>query len=336
MSFRPPPSRSAVLAAVLTFCVAAGAHADAHSALSVRLHAAAKVADPAVVLGDVAEVTGADRQQTERLRSLPLGRVNSGTKATVLQRADIVHWACMKCSLCGTQVAWSGAQQITIRAVVQVAASTGPAEVARQELERALAPLGARLSLEVAAASRSVDLPPGVVAYTARPLPVGAAPSRHMSVWVDATVNGHFVRAVPVQFKVSALVPAWVAKDDIPAGSRVGAEAFTADEVDLTEMAGVTPRLRAYTFTVAGAALRVLYPLHCGQILSTANSGPVPLVARGESALLRVITSPIELERRVEVLQDGFLGQIVKVRAKNAGGTLLAKVAGAGLLEAQN
>jgi flagella basal body P-ring formation protein FlgA len=242
----------------------------------------------------------------------------------------------MKRGLCGRQVAWSGAERVEVRGAAQMVATTALAEVARQELERALAPLDARLSIEAADAPRGVELPPGAAVFSARPLPAGAAPGRHMSVWVEAHVNGRFVRAVPVQFKVSAMVPAWVAKDEIPAGARVGAAAFLPGEADLSETGATAPRRRADTFKAPGEALRVLHTLRPGQVLTAANSGPVPMVVRGESALLRVKSSPIELESRVDVLQDGFLGQTVRVRAKSAAGTLLAKVAGAGLLEALN
>jgi flagella basal body P-ring formation protein FlgA len=153
---------------------------------------------------------------------------------------------------------------------------------------------------------------------------------------VDAHVNGHVLRAVPVWFEVSAKVPAWVARDEIPVGARVSSAEFIPREADLAQVPGAQVRQRSDTFTSPDQMLLVRRALHPGQPLTAANSGPVPLVARGESALLRVKSSPIELESRVEVLQDGFLGQTVRVRASNAGGTLLAKVAGAGLLEAQN
>jgi len=51
---------------------------------------------------------------------------------------------------------------------------------------------------------------------------------------------------------------------------------------------------------------------------------------------LRIKDTAIELESRVEVLQDGLLGQRVRVKAKNAAGPVLARVTGAGRLEASS
>lgn len=332
MPIHPFRLRQAVPAAALGLCAATAAHA----AVTVHLRASANAAQATVTLGEVADVAGTDRQSVEALRTLPLGRIDAGGKAAVLERADIARWACMKRGLCGAELAWSGARRVEVRGAQPAVVKAGLVDAARQELERALAPLGARLAIEAQDASRGVELPAGAVVFSARPLPDGAMPGSRMSVWVDAHVNGRFVRAVPVQFRVAALVPAWIAKEDVPAGARVDASAFMPGEADLAGMAGAQPRPPAEEFGQAGQALVMRRPLRQGQPLTLANSGPAPLVARGESALLRVKSSPIELESRVEVLQDGFLGQTVRVRTKNAGATLLAKVAGAGLLEAQN
>lgn len=331
MPFRSPHRRDLVLAMLV-----AAAAAPAWAGVTVRLHASATVARDAVTLGDVAEIEGADRERVERLRDLPLGRVGRGGTFVALRRGDIARWACMKRGLCGQDVAWAGARRVEVRGPSPVVSRAALVEVARQALESALAPLGARLSIEAMEATDGVEVPAGDVVFSARPLPAGTAPYRHMTVWVDARVDGRVVRAVPVQFKVAATVPAWVARDEIPAGARVSAAAFVPGEADLAVSPGEQPRRRAETFTDAGDVLLVRHALRPGQPLTAANSGPVPLVARGETALLRMKSSLIELESRVDVLQDGYLGQTVRVRAGNAGGTLMAKVTGAGLLETQN
>ncbi|MCE3270982.1 MAG: flagella basal body P-ring formation protein FlgA [Ramlibacter sp.] len=57
-------------------------------------------------------------------------------------------------------------------------------------------------------------------------------------------------------------------------------------------------------------------------------------VSRGEWAALRITSGAVSLESRVEVLQDGRVGQRVRVRAATgASGILFAKVIGRGQLE---
>ena len=332
MPFRSSHRRDLALALL----VAAAAAPAWAAGVTVRLHAAASVARDAVTLGDVAEIDGADRERVDRLRGLPLGRVARRGTSVALRRGDIARWACMKQGVCGQDVTWSGARRVEVRGTAPVASRAALVEVARQALESALAPLGASVSIEAMKGPDGVEVPAGDVVFSARPLPAGTAPSRHMTVWVDARVDGRFVRAVPVQLKVAATVPAWVARDDIPAGARVSAAAFLPGEADLAVAPGEQPRRRAETFTDPDDVLLVRHALRPGQPLTAANSGPVPLVARGDTALLRMKSSLIELESRVDVLQDGYLGQTVRVRAGNAGGIVTARVTGAGLLETQN
>ena len=156
-----------------------------------------------------------------------------------------------------------------------------------------------------------------------------------MTVWVDASVDGRFIRAVPVCFEVAARVPAWVAKEALAVGARVTADAFVPGQADLAEVTGGEPRRFDDTFA-GGAALVLRHALRPREPLTTANSAPAPLVARGDVALLRIKDTAIELESRVEVLQDGLLGQRVRVKAKNAAGPVLARVTGAGRLEASS
>jgi flagella basal body P-ring formation protein FlgA len=56
-------------------------------------------------------------------------------------------------------------------------------------------------------------------------------------------------------------------------------------------------------------------------------------VARGEWALLRALAGAVRLESRVEVLQDGRLGDKVRVRTPGAMGTVFATVVGPHQLE---
>lgn len=65
-----------------------------------------------------------------------------------------------------------------------------------------------------------------------------------------------------------------------------------------------------------------------------AHAADATAVSRGEWAALRITSGAVSLESRVEVLQDGRVGQRVRVRsATGASGILFAKVVGRGQLE---
>lgn len=339
MASRVPVQRMLALFLVLALCVGTSSAStatqpDVHG-VAVRLHASAVATRLDVTLGEVADVEGRDGAQVRRLRMLPLGRLDAAGAPAGLERGAIAHWICAHEGLCGTQVAWSGAARVAIRKPSHAVAPATLVEVAQRELERVLAPLGARLEIRAPAEAGRVELPPGRVEFGARQLPAGTVPGKRMTVWVDASVDGRFIRAVPVCFEVAARVPAWVAKEALAVGARVTADAFVPGQADLAEVTGGEPRRFDDTFA-GGAALVLRHALRPGEPLTTANSAPAPLVARGDVALLRIKDTAIELESRVEVLQDGLLGQRVRVKAKNAAGPVLARVTGAGRLEASS
>lgn len=78
---------------------------------------------------------------------------------------------------------------------------------------------------------------------------------------------------------------------------------------------------------VAGDATPPLHPAMVG--------GARPLVMRGGNATLRSVDGPISLESRVEVHDDGSMGQDVHVRLPGATADVLARVTGAGRVEVQ-
>jgi flagella basal body P-ring formation protein FlgA len=83
----------------------------------------------------------------------------------------------------------------------------------------------------------------------------------------------------------------------------------------------------------AATPLRLRHPVAAGQPVTRADVEAVSLVTRGEYATLRSVHGPIELESRVEVLQDGGPGQTVRVKLANASSAILARVTGPGTVE---
>jgi flagellar basal body P-ring formation protein FlgA len=98
--------------------------------------------------------------------------------------------------------------------------------------------------------------------------------------------------------------------------------------------------VRSFPVSVEGAGLsvhsaEVRLPATGTAIQGTEAAGSeMAGVSRGEWAALRTSAGAVSLESRVEVLQDGRVGQRVRVRSSvNASGVLFAKVVGRGQLE---
>jgi flagella basal body P-ring formation protein FlgA len=172
--------------------------ASAHAALRVDLHPTAEVASMRVTLGELATVTGDERDLVERISAVEVGNVAADGSASVVDRAALERWVRVRAGIESHDIAWSGAAGCRVR---------------------------------------------HAVAATALPVMEGL-------------------------------------------------------------------------------------PVHPG-----AFAGVHPLVARGGSATLRSVEGPIALESRVEVHDDGAMGQDVHVRLPGATADVVARVTGAGRVE---
>ncbi|MNV36981.1 flagellar basal body P-ring biosynthesis protein FlgA [compost metagenome] len=80
---------------------------------------------------------------------------------------------------------------------------------------------------------------------------------------------------------------------------------------------------------------RLRKPLKAGEVLTRAHLESMPAVVRGNWALLQARSGDVAVESRVEVLQDGREGQLVRVKVPGAKGEVLARVTGPGQVEVQ-
>lgn len=106
----------------------------------------------------------------------------------------------------------------------------------------------------------------------------------------------------------------------------------------MTLSLGTTPP-QGRKVTIPASRLRDWVRQHLGVVANWSGADAVeiaralPAVARGTHAVLAWRNGLVELETRVEVLQDGQPGQMVRVRGMTGPGTLLARVLGPGRLE---
>jgi flagella basal body P-ring formation protein FlgA len=325
----------AIALGILPAAAVAVAPAGAHAAVHIELAAQRAIGSGEVRLGDIAQVAGADEAEVARIRSLPLGTDLIGARQ--VDRSALARFVRARTGLGAEDIAWSGATAVRLQNDLVTVPQERLVDVAQASLSGALARLKGRVVLKASAADAALALPRGEVRFQPRPLPADFVPTRHMVVWVDVTENGRFVRAVPVGFEVSVLVTGWAARRQLVAGSQVTLDAVEPRDVDLTStyVAGEVVRRTDDTFRAPGEALMLRDGLRPGEVLTWRNAVPVPLVARGVPATLRLHGQAIDIESRVQVMDDGFMGQTVRVKAIGATGAILAKVTGPGVLEAQ-
>ena len=292
----------------------------------IELRSEVAVPRAQVTLDDVAIVTTEDLPTLERLVVLPLGTV-PWVGSAHLRRAALARWISTRTGLRPGQIAWRGSHEVSIRMASQQVAGDDIARRAEVALRSAAARERFRAEIVLREAPADVIVPAGQAALRVRAISRAALLARSVTVWVDAWVDGRFARTVPVAFGLDAFAPGYVAGRLQRAGEALDASVAEAREVEWRGR-DVLP---ASAGSLEGMRLRL--PVEAGTVLTRAHLEPVPLVARGGSATLRVSQGLVQLESRVEVLQDGWAGQVVPVKVPGARAAIRAKVTGPATVE---
>jgi flagellar basal body P-ring formation protein FlgA len=146
-------------------------------------------------------------------------------------------------------------------------------------------------------------------------------------------VDGSFARTIPVNFAVDAYRDAWVARSRIAAGAAIAPAMLERAEVNV----GAQPTALLARGTDSPEripSVRSVRSLKAGEAISTQNTRSQAAVNRGDWVTLQVNTGAMRLESRAEVLQEGELGQMVKVRVAGAANPVEVLVVDRGRVEA--
>lgn len=316
----------------------ANADSKAPGVLHVELKPRVLATQSRLFLGDIANLQSTDLALMERAVALPVGSSPRAGESVVVELDQVQRWVHGRLGLRTQQVVWAGAT--TMRVSVEQRALPGAeiVDVAKAALLKQLATSASQLGL---VAPRIVVQPTGLVTdmsigtaphrLSVRPI-YASALAKRMVVWVDVLSGERFVRAMPVHFDVSLLSRTSVASSEIAAGSSLQVDQQVEREVDVTLLAqaGVAP---IDPTSESGRQQRVVRRLRPGEAITEANVRASPAVTRGEWVKLTSRAGSMALESRVEVLQDGEVGQMVRVRQATSTGAVQARVSAPGRLE---
>ena len=315
----------------------ASLQADAADAqVRIELSANVGVARADVSLGDIASVRSTDFQAIKRLVALPLGPAPRTGESTQLSRAELLRWIQLRTGLDPRQIQWEGVGVTHLHRDSSEIQGAQLTEVATERLRGWLDGHSTRAEVVETAAQRDIAVPLGQRTLRARPIPAEAPLARRMVVWVDVWVEDQFVRTVPVGFEVTAYGQAYVAAGDMPAGARFDPLALKVREVELTGRPApplappFAPRVAAAD---PGDARQMRRPVAAGQVLTRLDVESQPAVTRGDWVALSVRSGSIEMESRVEALQNGRVGQTVNVKTSKSSAPILARVVAPGQVE---
>ncbi|WP_332879431.1 flagella basal body P-ring formation protein FlgA, partial [Massilia sp. S19_KUP03_FR1] len=169
-------------------------------------------------------------------------------------------------------------------------------QVAEQALQALAALDGTRLELVLAAPLPELALPAGAVSLRVRAPAPHSLRQRRPTVWVDITVDGTFVRTVPVGFEAHAWHGVLVAARALDAGTVPACADLQVRDLDLTELAGAT---LDHCDAVRG---RLGHALAAGAALLAGQLKQQAAVTQGDMVTLAFSDGAIVLESRATAL----------------------------------
>lgn len=304
------------------------------TAITIELLPQVKVRSAQVTLGQVAYLTSSDLPALRRLLAVPLGTAPVAGNTVSLDRATLTRWLRSQAGLRDGHIQWAGAQASAITTATRELGGHEIEQAAREALQSWLSERSQRAEVRALAVPRDLQLPEGAAELVVRPID-DTQPRKRMLVWVDVWAGGRFVRTLPVSFEVSAwaIVPA--SSSGAPAGAPLDVRALALSEVDVTLLPAAAIPAGALPAMASTGAQRLRRPVHPGEALTVRHLESVPAVERGQWLTARSVAGSVALESRVEALQDGRVGQTVRVKQANSANSISARVTGPGQVEVQ-
>lgn len=301
--------------------------ACAQAEVRIALRPEVRLAGGSVTLGDVATISSTDLGAVRTLVDLRIGRVPAPGDTAIVYRATLAGWVRQRSGLAEESVHWSGPPAAQVVAAARLVSGDEIAAAAESALRDWLAGQPGRSEIALLNPPRDVTAPDGALRLQPRSLAHVGLHAR-MLVWVEIWAGDRFVRVVPVSFRVSAWRELATVVLPIAAGMPLGHRDVASQEVDVAA--------RGIGLAAAGTqGLRSRHALQPGDLLRARDVEAAPAVQRGHWASLLSGQGVVRSQARVEVLQDGRLGQSVRVRQPGAASAVLARVTAPGQLEVE-
>ncbi len=293
------------------------------SGIRISLREQASVATSTVLLGQIAEVSGADQERVEQLRKLPIASVPSPGIVLTLDRRQILQR--ISTALPGsTDLTLSGSQEVRIVLQRRGLEPNDLIPLFKSYLAAATSWKESEIEIGSIGNLKGVELPPGDVSLqiAERPAQPGA---RGALLSVEIILDGKPYRAfwTNVEFLVHAEI--LQAARQIPYGKTIALQDVRTAQVEIRDARIAC--LRKPEDAVGLVARRTLLP---GDPLTRESVTSPLLVRSGETVHLRLERNGVRVVALAQAEQDGKLGQFIRIRNLEFSRPLKAKVVGRG------
>lgn len=226
---------------------------------------------------------------------------------------------------------WAAALELPVVAGADGVARVAPALVEElleaYLLARADVLPAARLRFKSIEQIRPFGLPQGVATCEIIPADPAIIGSRRFSLIFR--VNGRVQENLALRTELEALAPVVVAAADLPRGTVINAKDVRLVEKDIT-------RLREpfrETAPLLGKGLR--RAIKAGEVIQQGVLATLPVVRRGELVTLTVRSGALVLSANGAALDNGGLGETIRVRNSSSQKEVLGRITGPGKVDVE-
>ncbi|OUN01053.1 MAG: flagella basal body P-ring formation protein FlgA [Firmicutes bacterium ZCTH02-B6] len=310
---------------------AAAAPGDGDWLAVVRIHPQPSVTGPEILLGEIAAVETDDPQLREQLAGLSVGRaalpgygreLNVGTMRVRLRQAGFPE------RLIHIDAPDSRFQVLTRAQTIGGQELAAIAEAAvRANADRWLQELGGGSLAFACPIPDGLTLVDGRVQVSAER--VSGSPPGPIIVTVVASVNGIPQRTITVRCDTRWLAEVWVVQTPVVRHQVLDTNSVALETREFTSVPrGLVPA------SEDPAGWRAIRPLSPGTVLAGGTVERVPLVWKGRAVTIAAQAGPVWVSAPGVALEDGRLGEVVRVQNSVSGYVLLARVVDVDAVEA--
>lgn len=284
-----------------------------------------------VRLGDIALVQANDRSVTKELQALVLGDapLPGYKQAWVTWQVDRLLMQAMSRREVRREVSWEwrGLAETQLTAIGEPIAVDRLVSAAEDGLTKLLVEQGyADVAVQAVnvASIRPIHVPRGQLQLRVG-LSDRVAPRHRMRIPLQVYVDNELEAAVSIWLQVSAMQQVAVVTRSMPKGAVLDSNDVT---LQLRDVATVNGSVITSVQRAVGQRVRIDLPR---DVVVSAQALQVPkAVHRGEKTLAVVIYEGIQIQAPVKSMQDGDVGDVIRVRSLSSGESFYAEVIAAG------
>ncbi|MEJ1357631.1 MAG: flagellar basal body P-ring formation chaperone FlgA [Candidatus Sedimenticola sp. (ex Thyasira tokunagai)] len=298
-----------------------GGHAmsSAGALVNIDLKVRTEVNRQEFMLSDIAYVSSDDLELQEKVSKAVIGRSPrvgyQGNFNKSLIQSRIEH--CFPDL--GSRIQWLGGEQVTVKTLGKLFSKDRYINGAKQYLTHQLNNMYDIAKVENYGVYKDLPVPSGQISTTYHVNNLEKIGKR-VAVWVEIFVDSERIQSLPVWFKAKVYGQMLSLKHDLNVGVLISKDMFVSEYGELAEVKGTVMT------ALPSSVMRLKQGMKGGDILVKEIIEKAPAVAKGSRVKILTSTDAVDLTVFATALQDGDIGEKVRVQQGAKGVRYSAKV----------